>query len=159
MTQQPTFPAQLHTTPVKDHMTPRRALTTHTHDTPALTICDTILTHGHTWILDDADTLTGIITTIDTLPMFTPPAGTHDYDIPSPKSLSYGLALTAADIMTSRPTTIRTTDPLSHAATLMKELHINQLPVVDDTNKLLGEITSDQILRLYLTTQHAPTDQ
>jgi len=156
MDQTTTFPAHLHHTTVNNIMTPAKNLTTITETTPLTDIITLLQNHDHLWVVPDTNPhhLTGIITTTDALTTFTTPTTTHDYDKPSPTSLSYNLPLTAKDLMTPKPYTLTPTDTLHTAATLMKDNKITQLPVIDDTQTLLGEITSRHLLTLYLQQPH-----
>jgi CBS domain-containing protein len=56
-------------------------------------------------------------------------------------------AMTAMDIMTSNPHTIRPEEALSHAAELMIQHGISGLPVVDKKGRVLGIITKTDIVR------------
>jgi len=160
MTQTETFPGHLHHTPVKELMTPAKNLQKLEKEAPAPTVCTAILRHGHVWIIadDDPGSLAGIITMTDTLTMFALPVGDQEYDKPTLQSLSYGLPLTATDIMTPKPLSILPTEPLSRAVSLMKELRVKQLPVVDETHRFLGEITSQQIINRFLHSPRTKTE-
>jgi len=56
-------------------------------------------------------------------------------------------AMSAMDIMTSNPYTIRPEEALSHAAELMIEHGVSGLPVVDKKGRVLGIITKTDIVR------------
>jgi len=56
-------------------------------------------------------------------------------------------AMTAMDIMTSNPYTVKQEETLSHAAELMIEHGISGLPVVDKKSRVLGIITKTDIVR------------
>jgi CBS domain-containing protein len=56
-------------------------------------------------------------------------------------------AMTAMDIMTPHPHTVRPEEALSHAAELMIEHGISGLPVLDKKNRVLGIITKTDIVR------------
>jgi CBS domain-containing protein len=55
--------------------------------------------------------------------------------------------MTAMDIMTPHPHTVRPEEALSHAAELMNEHGISGLPVLDKKNRVLGIITKTDIVR------------
>jgi CBS domain-containing protein len=153
MTQILTFPALLQRISVKDIMTPIKNLDIITEQTPIANVLASLKRHGHVWIIQETNprSLTGVITTTDALTLFATPVGNQEYDKPSLTSLSFGLALTAADIMTAKPFTITPTDTLHTAVMIMTENNITQLPVVDDTNSILGEITGQHLIDRYLT--------
>ena len=49
--------------------------------------------------------------------------------------------------MTHQPATARANWPLIRAATLMVELGVNRLPVLDDNGRAIGILARDDILR------------
>jgi acetoin utilization protein AcuB len=53
--------------------------------------------------------------------------------------------MTAADLMTENPRTIRATDTIAQALDALQSMEIRHLPVVDDANELVG-ILSDRDL-------------
>ena len=57
------------------------------------------------------------------------------------------LGLTVQDVMTPHPMTIAPDAPISQAADLMLTQRINRLPVVDETGKLIGIVTRNDLLR------------
>ena len=83
----------------------------------------------HVPVVDDVGKLIGIVTTFD---------------------LTWALAkgkLNLADIVTRKVITTTPDDPISVAARKMKENSISALPVIDSKNKLLGLITSGDVLQ------------
>ena len=156
MDQTTTFPALLQRICVKDVMTPVKNLDVIGEQNPVPAVLASLKRHGHVWVVQETDlrSLTGVITTTDALDLFAPPAGNQEYDKPSLTSLSFGLTLTAAEIMTAKPFTLSPTDTLHSAVMIMKENSITQLPVVDDTLTLLGEITGRHLIDHYLATQN-----
>lgn len=151
MIQPATFYGTLQHLHVKDIMRPRHSLTTAEEHDPIQQILTILKDSDHIWIITNktTQTLTGVITRSNTLALFARPIGTNDYDQPTPTSLSYGTSLTAADIMTPKPVTTTTDTSLADAITTMKDYTIKQLPVVDDTHQLTGEITLQQIIDLH----------
>jgi CBS-domain-containing membrane protein len=57
--------------------------------------------------------------------------------------------LTAEDLMTSPPVTIRPKDFVSHAARLMYARRVKRLPVVDDDGRLVGIVSRADLLSVY----------
>ncbi len=155
MDQTTTFPALLQRICVKDIMTPAKNLDIIGEQTPVAAVLASLKRPGHVWVVQETDlrSLTGVITTTDALSLFAPPVGNQEFDKPSLTSLSFGLALTAADIMTAKPFTVSPTSTLHSAVTIMKENSITQLPVVDSSNNILGEITGRHLIDRYLATR------
>lgn len=55
--------------------------------------------------------------------------------------------MTAKEVMTSKPITIKSNDSVSDLATLIEENHINPIPVVDN-DKLVGIVSRADIVKL-----------
>jgi CBS domain-containing protein len=83
----------------------------------------------HVPVVDDAGKLIGIVTTFDLT-----------------RALAKGTQK-LSDIVTRRVITTTPDDPISVAARKMKENAISALPVIDNKNKLLGLITSGDVLQ------------
>ncbi len=83
----------------------------------------------HVPVVDDAGKLIGIVTTFDLT-----------------RALAKGTQ-NLSDIVTRRVITTTPDDPISVAARKMKENAISALPVIDNKNKLLGLITSGDVLQ------------
>lgn len=67
---------------------------------------------------------------------------------------------TVADIMTPDPVTIHRTTGMREAAAKMTELRVQRLPVVDDDGRLLGVLTSKDVMRdLHRVVQNLPPSQ
>ena len=58
-------------------------------------------------------------------------------------------AVTAADLMTKPPVTIRPDEPVTHAARLMFDRRVKRLPVVSDDGTLIGIVTRSDVLSVY----------
>ena len=54
-------------------------------------------------------------------------------------------------IMTREPVSIRSTDTVERAALIMRDRKFGSLPVVDDTDKVVGIITDTDIFRLFVS--------
>lgn len=63
------------------------------------------------------------------------------------QQLKKSLGCLVQDVMTPEPITIAPDAPISRAADLMLDKRINRLPVVDETEKLVGIITRNDLLR------------
>lgn len=57
------------------------------------------------------------------------------------------LGMSVQDVMTPHPMTIAPDAPISQAADVMLEKRVNRLPVVDRTEKLIGIVTRNDLLR------------
>lgn len=60
-------------------------------------------------------------------------------------------AIEVAEVMTRKVVTARPDMPLAEAATLMVDLAIGGLPVVDDNGQVIGIITETDIFRAFVT--------
>ena len=58
-------------------------------------------------------------------------------------------AVTAADLMTKPPVTIRPDEPVTHAARLMFDRRVKRLPVTSDDGTLIGIVTRSDVLSVY----------
>ncbi len=65
-----------------------------------------------------------------------------DYD----ERLKKAFALTAADLMTPDPVTVKPTHTIQDAAKVIAERRHNRLPVVDEAGKLAGVVTRIDVL-------------
>jgi CBS domain-containing protein len=60
--------------------------------------------------------------------------------------LKRAFAATVADMMTTKPVTVRPEDSVRDAARIIAERRHNRLPVVDDNGRLLGVVTRLDVL-------------
>jgi CBS domain-containing protein len=60
------------------------------------------------------------------------------------------LALTAGELMSTPPVTVRAQDSLAHSARLMAARHIERLPVLDEEDRLVGIVTRRDLLTVFL---------
>jgi CBS domain-containing protein len=63
------------------------------------------------------------------------------------QQLKKNLGVLVEDLMTSKPSTISSDAPVSQAAELMLTKRINRLPVLDETGKLVGIVTRNDLLK------------
>ncbi len=57
------------------------------------------------------------------------------------------------DVMSKEPVTISPDDSVSNAARIMYKKDFNRIPVVDDEGKLIGIITRDNIISVFIMSQ------
>jgi len=107
---------------------------------------------NHVWVVENKENLQvlGVITESDTLLLFSPPyTPLQSFDTPSIKSFQYGLSFTAAEIMSKKPLTTSPEEKIVDVLQKMKQYKIKQIPVVDENDKLLGEITLHDFIGRY----------
>jgi CBS domain-containing protein len=63
------------------------------------------------------------------------------------------------ELMTHQPATAQGRWPLTRAVTLMVELGVNRLPVLDDNGRVIGILARDDILRALATHARRPAGQ
>lgn len=106
----------------------------------------------HVWVVDSKETLNiqGVITESDTLMLFSPPYNPEQiFDKPTLQSLQYGLSTTAEEIMSKNPIKVSPEEKIKDIIIMMKQHKVKQMPVVDENNKLLGEITIHHFIEKY----------
>ena len=106
----------------------------------------------HVWVVDNKETLLilGVITEYDTLMLFSPAyTPMQSFDKPTLLSLQYGLSTTAEEIMSKNPIKISPEEKIKDIIILMKQHKIKQVPVVDQNDKLLSEITIHNFIENY----------
>lgn len=106
----------------------------------------------HIWVVDSKENLRiqGVITESDTLMLFSPPiTPMQSFDKPALQSLQYGLSTTAEEIMSKNPIKVSSEKKIKDIIIIMKQHKIKQLPVVDEKDKLLGEITLHHFIDKY----------
>lgn len=84
-------------------------------------------------VVDDSEHVIGVVTEIDLIEKSTLEA----------KELE---SLTAEQVMTKDPVTVRDNVPLKEAAKILEERHIIRVPVVNKDNKLVGILSRADIL-------------
>jgi len=106
----------------------------------------------HVWVVDrkEPKQLLGVITESNTIVLFSPPyTSLQTFDKPDSRSLQYGVPLTAEEIMSKKPVTTSPDEKIRDVLMKMKEQKIKQLPVVDENDMLLGEITLRHLIARY----------
>jgi len=107
---------------------------------------------NHVWVVDDNIALhvLGVITESDTLQLFAPACTPlQSFDKPTLQSFQYGLATTAEEIMSKQPITLDLEEKIIDVITKMKQHKIKQLPVVDENERLIGEVTLSRLIQEY----------
>lgn len=61
-------------------------------------------------------------------------------------------ALTAAQLMSSPPITVRAVDSIAHSARIMADHRVERLPVLDEEQRLVGIVTRSDVLQVFLRT-------
>jgi CBS domain-containing protein len=113
---------------------------------PGLVVLDNGVIAG---IITESDLITrqsdftppGVTSVLDAV--FTTDAG-WDYD----DEVRRALAMTAADLMTHPVYSIRSRATLGEIATLMHQYGVNPVPVVDDSDRLVGIVSRADIVRV-----------
>ena len=108
--------------------------------------------NDHTWVVENKKNLciVGVITEYDTLLLFSPSyTPLQSFDKPNLQSLQYGLSSTAEDIMSKKPVAASQDEKIIDVIWKMKQHKIKQVPVVDENDKLLGEIALHQFIDRY----------
>jgi CBS domain-containing protein len=109
-------------------------------------------------VVDEAGKIVGIVSEADLLfkerpirlPLYLVFLGSVIYLEPLDhfvQQLKKSLGILVQDVMTPHPMTIKADAPISQAADLMLDKRINRLPVVNETGKLIGIITRNDLLR------------
>jgi CBS domain-containing protein len=138
---------------VKDIMVSTKSDITCIEETAEIAIVlSNIKNKDHVWIMDSTEPthLLGIITQSDTLAFFSPPlTSSQSFENPDPRSIQYGVSITASEIMSKKPVTSSPDETIRDILIKMKEQKIKHLPIVDDAGQLIGEISLNEIIQEY----------
>ena len=107
---------------------------------------------NHVWVVDDSIALhvLGVITESDTLQLFAPPyTPLQSFDKPTLQSFQYGLTTTAEEIMSKRPIIADLNEKIIDVIAKMKQHKIKQLPIVDENERLIGEVSLNRLIQEY----------
>jgi predicted transcriptional regulator len=153
MSDESDFVSQVYELKVKDFMK------TFSDDTPFVeknadvnSVFPILNKESHVWVVENKENLQllGVITESDVLSLFSPPyESLQSFDKPTIKSFQYGLSFTVDEIMSKKPLTISIEEKIVDVLQKMKQHKIKQLPVVDENNKLLGEISIRNFIDKY----------
>ena len=107
----------------------------------------------HVWIVDGevSERLVGVITEKDILGIFAHPE-VFGYK-PSPKaipSLYHGTAGNAESVMTKKVITCNLDATVKDVVTTMTKYDVRRLPVIDENEKVLGEITLMELINMFM---------
>jgi len=80
------------------------------------------------------DELLGIISMTDALKYYRSGADPKDFDI--------------SEVMTHEPTTLHANDTLAKATEILAEANFRTLPVVDDSNRIVGILSNKDLVRV-----------
>jgi CBS domain-containing protein len=148
---------EFYETKVKDIMQTRECEIPCIEENATVTVVFSILNNkDHVWVIDSKNPkqLLGVITESDTIVLLSPPVTSlQTFDKPDSRSLQYGIDLIAEEIMVKKPVTISPDEKIRDALMKMKEQKIKQLPVVDENERLIGEITVKHLIQKYSTQQ------
>lgn len=149
-----TFLAHLYTMTVQDLMETINDQRYVVEKTDDITSVFSLLRHNdHVWVVERKDTmiLAGVITQYDTVSLFSPPyTPLQSFEKPSLHSFQYDLPTTAEDVMSKKPIAADLNEKVLDVILKMKQHKVKQLPVIDSTTKLIGEVTLDRFISLYL---------
>jgi len=116
------------------------------------TVFSLILHTDHVWVIDSTEPtqLLGVITESDMIVLLTPPVTSSEtFEKPDSRSLQFGEMPNIEEIMSKKPVTISPDFTIKDALILMKEQRIKHLPVVDESQCFIGEISLHQLLKEY----------
>ena len=100
-------------------------------------------------VLGDQDEVIGVVSEADLLTKEALEFGGKPVGLRHHREQVKAAGLTAEDLMTSPPVTIRPKDFVSHAARLMYARRVKRLPVVDDDGRLVGIVSRADLLSVY----------
>ena len=113
----------------------------------------------HIWVVKDKENkeIVGVITEHDVLSVLAPkrfPA--YTFGMPDIRSIEYGTAKTAGDIMSTKVVTCKSDEKIIDALNKMTRYKLRRIPVTDN-KKIIGEITLHHLIRKYYdATQYNP---
>lgn len=114
---------------------------------------------SHVWVVDNMENknVLGVITEHDILSILTPKKlPPYMFGIPDVKSLQYGTANTASDVMSKKLVKCSLKTSVKEVLNKMDEYGVRRLPVTDN-GRIVGEITLHQIIqKYYAATQYRP---
>jgi CBS domain-containing protein len=139
---------------VKDIMlTSKSELPSVDEKTDVFTMLSILNTKDHVWVMDSTEPaqLLGVITESDTIVLFSPPlTSLESFDKPDSRSLQFGECLLVDEIMSKKPVTIFPDETIKDVLRKMKEQKIKQLPVVDENQRLIGEVSLRILIQEFL---------
>jgi len=106
---------------------------------------------NHIWVIDNKENkkLVGVITEHDVLSILAPKKfPTYVFGMPDIKSIQYGTAKTAGDIMATKVVDCVKEDKIIDVLQRMTTYRLRRLPVLKD-KEIIGELTLNQLIRKY----------
>jgi predicted transcriptional regulator len=144
---------ELYELKVKDLLEPINAKSSYVEKTDSIEKVFLLLgKKNHVWVVDDSIALhvLGVITEADTIQLFAPPyTPLQSFDKPTLQSFQYGLTTTAEEIMSKRPITAEPNEKIINVIAKMKQHDIRQLPVIDENERLIGEVSLNRLIQEY----------
>ena len=138
---------------VKDIMlTPKSELPCVNEKVDVATVLSLLTDKDHVWVVDSTEPsqLLGVITESDTLILLSPPrTSLQTFDKPDSRSLQFGDVPRVEEIMSKKPVTVTPDETIREVLLKMKEQKIKHLPVVDDTQQFIGEISLSRLIQEY----------
>jgi predicted transcriptional regulator len=114
---------------------------------------------NHIWVVKDKKNreLVGVITEHDVLSTLAPKEfPSYVFGMPDIKSIQYGTARTARDVMANKVITCEPDEKIVDALMKMVKYKLRRLPVVE-IKDIVGELTLHQLIRkYYFATQYHP---
>lgn len=104
---------------------------------------------AHAWVVNDSQDMTvvGVITEHDMLHHIMPPAAKKETLVGMPKAEIPHEETTAGDVMTSTPVTCSPEETVGDVLNKVSSFNVRRLAVVDENNRLLGEVTVQLLVR------------
>jgi len=138
---------------VKDIMrTPKSDLPCVDEKADVTTVLSLLIHTDHVWVMDCTEPaqLLGVITESDTIVLLSPPlTSLESFDKPDSRSLQFGERLLAEGIMSKKPVTTSPDETIKDVLLKMKEQKIKQLPVIDENQRLIGEVSLSRLIQEY----------
>jgi CBS domain-containing protein len=141
---------------VKDIMLTKSNLPCVDEKVDAATVLSILMDKDHVWVMDSTEPthLLGVITQSDTIVMLSPPlTSLQSFDKPDSRSLQYGEFPRVEEIMSKKPVTASPDETVRETLLKMKEQKIKYLPVVDENEQLIGELSLGRLIQEYLNQQ------
>ena len=111
---------------------------------------------AHLWVVNTKEDkeLVGVITQHDVLQLLAPPR-TYYNVFTLPKTYPHGNKGTAGDLMTLNPIICHADETILDALQKMIRHRVRRLPVLNDENKIVGELTLAHLIhKYYMATQY-----
>jgi CBS domain-containing protein len=137
---------------VKDLMLTKSDLLCVDEKTDIETVLSLLIQTDHVWVMDSTEPtqLLGVITESDTIVLLSPPlTSLQSFDKPDSRSLQFGDVPCVEELMSKKPVTTSPDETIRDVLLKMKEQRIKQLPVVDENEQLIGEVSLNRLIQEY----------